>query len=125
MKKNITFIITLFVTIFVLSACSSSYESFNLSNIRRTESDFENPQIFIVAPKEENKMVTIIYNDSGENIGGSKEVKQKLKDVKVTETNIIIETTEETFTFERISGSVAVGENDIQYDLSYPEDGGV
>lgn len=120
--KKLALVFSLLGVTVTLSACSPSYESFNLLNIRPTESDFENPQIFIVAPREESKMLTIIYNDSGENIGGSKEVKQKLKDVEITDADIVIETTEETFTFERISESVAVGKNDIQYDLKYPED---
>lgn len=124
MKKKITYIIPFFAITFVLSACSSSYESFSLMNITRTESDFENPYLFIVAPREEKNKVTIYYNDPDENIGGTKEVKQELEDVEVTDTNIVIETTEETFTFERISDSVAVGKNDIQYNLDYSEDGG-
>lgn len=116
MRKRIMFLATIVLIVFVLIGCTSSYESFNLRQLEYDFMDSETPYLLIVAPKEEKNKVTIYYH---EDIDGTKEVKQKLKNVTDTDENIIIKTTEETFTFEKVSDSVAVDENAIWYDINY------
>lgn len=117
-KNSILAFALLGVSIFLL-ACSPSYETFVLRNMENELYDPENAQVFIVAPKEEPNKVTINYNDSLEYLGKSREVKQKLKDVKRTGEEIIIKTIDETFTFEKLSDSVAVNENGVWYDINF------
>ncbi len=121
MKRIITFLTTISIAFFVLTGCSPSYDHFNLKTVENDHSNFEQPYLFIVAPPEDKNKVGIYYHEGPKETERSQEEFQTLKDVTVTDKMIVIETEDETFTFERLSESVAVGEGEIWYDFSYPE----
>lgn len=82
-------------------------------------SDNTQPYLFIVAPKKERNKVKLYYHGMAEALDGFEEVKKKLKKVIITDSEMVIETTEERFVFKKLSESLAVDENNILYEVDY------
>lgn len=119
MKKKSLYSTIIFMALTVLMGCTPSYESFNLTRVEQDLSDNTHPYLFVVAPKKERNKVKLYYHCAAEAFGGFKEVKQKIKEVTITDSEMIIETTEEKFIFEKRTESLAIDENKIWYDIDY------
>lgn len=122
MKNIIKLLFTLgIIGLFFLVGCNnlnetnSNTESFTLSRIEPMESDAENPELYIVAPEEDQDKVILFVPVLGENIGTSDKIEYELENVTVTDAEIIIQFNEEEHNFARLSESIAENEVGVQY----------
>lgn len=117
-EKRFLFIAIL-ISLVALVGCAPPYESFNLTRMEQDFSDSTHPYLLIISPKEEKNKVKLYYHCDRDGFGGFMEVKQKLKEVINTDDEMIIETKEEIFIFEKISEIAVVGEGNIWYEIDY------
>ena len=122
MKKSIKLLLSLgIIGLLFLVGCDnsagtdSSIESFSLTRLQSSESDAENPDRYIVAPKEAQDKVILFVPALGENIGTKEKIEYELENATVTDDEIIIQFNGEKHHFDRLSESVAENEVGIQY----------
>jgi len=121
-KHKIIYISILFIAMFSLAGCSSEaeFESFSLQQIGTVDvADTENPTLYLVSPSEAKGTITIFYNEIvDETTGDSEIVEHDLEETSVTDDEIIIRYEDGEEVFERRSSTVAVNENDVQYQYA-------
>jgi len=121
-KKIKLYTSILIIGLFTLVGCSSEaeFESFSLQQIGTIDvADTENPTLYLVSPSEAEGTITIFYNEIvDETTGDSEIVEHDLEETSVTDDEIIIRYGNEEEVFERISSTVSVNENDVQYQYA-------
>lgn len=117
-KRKLFFIVSMLILI-ILPGCTSSYEGFNLTRVEQNISDSARPYLFIIAPKKERNKVKLYYHGESEAFGGYREEKYRLKEITITDDEMIIETNEEIFIFEKLSEVLAVDADNVLYQVDY------
>lgn len=124
-KKVRLFLSILVISLFILVGCSQKeeFDSFSLEQIDQINlEDTENPTMYIVSPDQAIDEVTVIRNQVIDAVtSGSEIVEYELKETSVTDDEIVIKYEGEEDTFGRISSTVAVNENGIQYQYEADE----